>query len=253
MGATLHLKRYIAHGRRREGGIVEVHTRLDETASIVGHGRRGERILSWVFETGVLTAEGEKDVAGGSLTVLGNDDLGHSVKVVAFLVFIDVVVFRAVDEEHHVGILLDGSRLAQVAKLGALAFDPLAVFDISAQLREGDDGDVELLSQSLQRATDGGHFLLSATEFHAVGVHELKIVDHDDADVLLANEPTGFGAELEDGKTGGVVDVDLCALKMAEAFVEAVPLVGRKLSVENLAAHNLADIRDQTVDAAIRR
>ena len=60
----------------------------------------------------------------------------------------DVVVFGAVDEEHHVGILLNGSRLTQVAQLRALAFKAVAVFYCSVELGKGEHGDVQLLGKT---------------------------------------------------------------------------------------------------------
>ena len=81
--------------------------------------------------------------------MLGYDNLGHAVKVAAFLVLIDVIVFGTMDEEHHVGILLYGSRLAEVAELRTLAFKALAGLYSTVELTEGEDGDVELLCQTL--------------------------------------------------------------------------------------------------------
>ena len=40
---------------------------------------------------------------------------GVTVKVTPFFVLINMIVLRSVDEEHHVGILLYGTRLSQVA------------------------------------------------------------------------------------------------------------------------------------------
>ena len=57
------------------------------------------------------------------------------------------VIFLAVDEEHHVGILLDGAGLSEVGQLRALV---VAVFDLARKLREGDDGNASSLASALR-------------------------------------------------------------------------------------------------------
>jgi hypothetical protein len=56
-----------------------------------------------------------------------------------------IVVFLAIDEHHHVGVLLDRARLAQVRQLRALV---LAVLHLARQLGQRDDG----MSSSLAMA-----------------------------------------------------------------------------------------------------
>ena len=82
--------------------------------------------------------------------MLGNDDLGHTAKVAPVLVLIDVIILRTVYKQHHVGILLDSSRLAQVGQLGTLALQTLTTLDTTVQLAQSQDRHIELLGQSLQ-------------------------------------------------------------------------------------------------------
>jgi hypothetical protein len=58
----------------------------------------------------------EMELSGGAVALLGDDDLGLALHV--FIVA--VVVLLAVDEGDHVGVLLDGAGLAQVAEQGLL-------------------------------------------------------------------------------------------------------------------------------------
>ena len=102
----------------------------------------GIGIVLGILETGVLALEGEEHIAHGAITMLGNDDFGHAAEVATFVVGIDMVVFGAVDEDDHIGILLDGSRFAEVAQLRALSFVALAVFDTTIQLAQGQNGNV---------------------------------------------------------------------------------------------------------------
>ena len=53
--------------------------------------------------------------------MLGNNNLGHATKVVAFLVLKNMIILRPMHKTHHISILLDSSRLTQIAQLGAFA------------------------------------------------------------------------------------------------------------------------------------
>jgi hypothetical protein len=76
--------------------------------------------------------------------VFADDDFGLALVRRVFVV--DLV---AVDEQDHVGILLDGAGLAQVGHDRALV-GPL--LEGAVELGQGDDRDVELLGQGLQGA-----------------------------------------------------------------------------------------------------
>ena len=96
--------------------------------------------------------------------------------------FVAVVVGLAVDEGDHVGILLDGAGLAQIAEHGALVV--AAALAGAGELRERDDGDVQLLGQGLEAAGDGGDLLgavlvVLACRRRAGGRHQLQVVDDD--------------------------------------------------------------------------
>ena len=61
------------------------------------------------LELRVLREEGELDIVDGAVALLCDRDLPH----------FGLQVLR-VDEDHHVGVLLDGARLAQVGEGGLL-------------------------------------------------------------------------------------------------------------------------------------
>ena len=85
--------------------------------------------------------------------MLGDDKLGQAANVVALAVLARLgVVLGTVNEAHYIGILLDSPRLTQVAQLRPLAILVVAaLLHAAVELREGDDGDVELLGQTFQR------------------------------------------------------------------------------------------------------
>ena len=92
----------------------------------------------------------KQHVAGSSLTVLGYDNLRHTVQVSSVLVLIDVIVLGTMHEEHHVGILFDGSRFAQVAQLRAFALKSFARLHSTVQLTQCQYRDVKLFGNLFQ-------------------------------------------------------------------------------------------------------
>ena len=137
------------------------------------------------------------------------------------------------DEAYDIGVLLDGARLAEVGEHRALVLTGLGA---SVELREGDDGDVELLGQCLQRARDGAHLLLAAAELEAGGVHELQVVDHDEFHSAFPHEATCLCAELGDAEARGLVEIEGGAVDLPQAGVESVPFLLRELAALDLLA-----------------
>ena len=74
--------------------------------------------------------------------------------IARFLAFL--IIFVALDEHHHIGVLFDRARFAQVGKLGAFVF---AAFDLTGKLGQRDDGDVQLFGNDLQALGDFRDFL----------------------------------------------------------------------------------------------
>src|SRR3954462_12890949 len=111
----------------------------------VGGGERLRRARE-AEEARVLALEGQRDVAKAAVAVLGDDEVG-----LARAVGVLVVVLVAVDEHDEVGVLLDLAGLTQVGEHRALVG---ARLDATRQLRQRDDGDLELAREDLQAARD---------------------------------------------------------------------------------------------------
>jgi hypothetical protein len=96
----------------------------------------------------VAVVEAERDVlivpVGPFLTLLREVDLGDA----RLVVLLGVVVLVAVDEHDEVGVLLDRPGLAQVGQDRPLV---VALLDLPGELRERDDGHVEVAGEDLQR------------------------------------------------------------------------------------------------------
>ena len=98
--------------------------------------------------------------AGRAVALLADDHLGDAVDLLHLVLPLEVllgaglrllvleVVLLAIDEQHHVGVLLDRAGFAQVGELRALV---VAVLDLARELRQGHDRNVQLLGQRLQR------------------------------------------------------------------------------------------------------
>src|SRR3546814_14091302 len=79
-------------------------------------------------------------------------------------------------EQHHVRVLFDRARFAQIGKLRALVLAPL---DRTAELRERQHRHIEILGQRLEPAADFGDFLHAIVAAAAPRAREqMKIIDH---------------------------------------------------------------------------
>ena len=113
-----------------------------------------------------------------------------------------VVDVLAVQQDDHVGVLLDGTGFTQVRDHGPLV---LALLGATVQLREGDDRDLEFLGQQLQRTGELGDFLLAGFDLLA-RAHELQVVEDDQLEVVLLLQPAALGADFHQRHVGAVVD-----------------------------------------------
>ena len=152
----------------------------------------------------------------GAVTLLGDDDF-REVRVLLLVVFPSLqalgvsivllvgalrgflpfdVVFLAENEHHHVGVLLDGPRFAQIGELRPFV---VPLLGRARQLRQRQHRDVQFLGQGLEAASDLRDLLDPAVVADAGrGAHELQVVDDDKAQVVLALQPAGAGAQLAD-------------------------------------------------------
>src|SRR5256885_6669477 len=158
-----------------------------------------------VVEPGEFALEVQRHEAGGAVALLTDEQLRQTLDVVPVFVGRAVIHLGAVDEAHHVRVLLDRARLAQVGELRAVVAG--ALVRRPRQLRQRDDRDVELLRQRLEGARDVGDLLLAALGVGGA-LHELEVVHDHHADVVLGLEAARLGAHGEGGERGGVVDPD---------------------------------------------
>src|SRR3984893_16600346 len=198
----------LSAGRRR-GSTVQ--------AASVGL-RRQMAVLRQIAEPRELAFELQFAGAGGAMALLADDDFGLAVHQrhfeLPFFIFggadarllVGEVIFLAKHEHHDVGVLLDRAGFTQVRQLRALV---VAALDLTRQLRQRDDGNVQFLGERFQAGGDLRDFL------HAIVVaalsrtlQQLNIVDHDEVEALLPLQPARARGELRNRKTAGLVDIE---------------------------------------------
>ena len=74
-------------------------------------------VLVQFLETGILSDKPELHFAQLTVTMLGNVNDGIALWLVRGIHTV-FVILRTIDEHHHIGVLLDGARFAQVGKDG---------------------------------------------------------------------------------------------------------------------------------------
>ena len=177
--------------------------------------------------------------------MLCHNQFGESADVIAVGVFGALgVILRAVDEAYDVGILLDGARLAEIGKNRPLV---LACLRASVQLRQRDDRYVEFLGESLERARYGRHLLLAASQFHAGGVHQLEVVDHDKFHAAFTHKTPRFGAQFRNGEARCLVEIEWSAESQAYARIQTVPFIGSQLAAFDFLSFQIGDVGYKTL------
>lgn len=68
-----------------------------------------EVLVFRILKARIFALKRQQHVTSGTFTMLGNDNLRHTMQVAAIIILIDMIVFRTMYENHHVGILLDGT------------------------------------------------------------------------------------------------------------------------------------------------
>ena len=111
----------------------------------------------------------------------------------------------AVEEQDHVGVLLDAAGLADVGHDGALV---AARLDLAVQLRQRDDGNLQILGERLEAARDLGQLLHAILLLLIEAAHELQVIDDDDAQVVFAFQAARLGPQFQHVQPGRIVDED---------------------------------------------
>src|SRR5687767_1191331 len=109
--------------------------------------------IGQVIKPSPLMSETELDVSGRAISVLGQHDFRNTLLGLVF----PVVVLGPVNEDDEIGILFDGTRVPQIREnRPALA---TALLGGAGELGQGDDRNLELPREGLERTRDVRDFL----------------------------------------------------------------------------------------------
>ena len=206
---------------------------------LVSAGELGKGIGGGFFEAGETAAKNKLHFVGRAIALFGDENVGH---VALFGSGVKVKEIGAIDENDDVGILFDGARLAKIGELRT-AF---IAFWCAGELAEDENGDLQFLSEALQATGDAGDFFLAGIEAAATG-DELKVVDDEEGQTLVALEAAGFGANFEDAGGAGIVDPQGSGSNGAEAFGHALPVLAAQMAGAKFVGVDLSDGGDQTL------
>ncbi len=175
--------------------------------------------------------------------MLLNKDLGN-----VFPVSVLLYLVLAVDEEHDIGILLNGAGFAEVGKLG----DGVGTHLHGAgKLGNGEHGHVQLFGHGFQRARYLG-YLLHPVFGVLMAADELEVVHHDQAKIaVLGLEPPRHGPDLHHRRGGDVINVQRDLGKRFHGVADADEIViialVRELAGAEAPEVNAGLIGDQAV------
>src|SRR5690606_7293258 len=115
--------------------------------------------------------EGNRHRARGAVAVLGDDEVGFARPRRLLL-----VGRLAVQQDHHVGVLLERARFTQVRERGLLVD---ALLGAAVELRERDHRNLQFLREQLERPRELRHLLLAALHAPTRG-HALQVAAADE-------------------------------------------------------------------------
>ena len=139
--------------------------------------------------------------------MLGNDHLGGIIQCF-------IIDLRTVEKQYHISILFDGSAFTQVGNDGLVI---CTLFRASVQLRQQQNGHIQLSGQKLHGTGHVRYFLLAVVTLagrRARPGHELHIIDNDHIQSGLCFQPSAFGADGSYGSPAGIIDIQLTGLKL---------------------------------------
>src|SRR4051812_14660458 len=124
-------------------------------------------------------------------------------------------------QDHHVGVLLDRTGLTQVGELRSFV---LPLLRSAVELTDGDDGHLEFFRQQLERPAHLGDFLLAALDLLRTA-HQLEVVDNDESELVALLQSPSLRADFHHREVGRVVDEQRSIGDLSHLAGESVPVV----------------------------
>ena len=134
-------------------------------------------------------------------------------------------------QDHHVGVLLERARFTQVGDRRHLVGTLLRP---TVELGERDDGDLDLLGEEFECAGELRDLLLAGLDLLSRG-HQLQVVDDDELEAHLLFEAAALRPNLDERHVRAVVDVERGVVDAAPRRGDRGPVAG----VDGSLAHVL--------------
>ncbi len=211
--------------------------------------------LREVAEAGELTLERQANGADGAVALLADHNFGFAVQALHFILprghfvvlvitglFALFVVFLAVHEHHDVGVLLNRARFTQVRELRAFIF---AIFDLTRELREGHDGDLQFLGDGLETHRDFGNFVHTVFGT-ARAAHKLQVVHDQQIKPMCPFQTSRAGSQLADRQGRRVIDKQRAGFEVFGSLNKAAEFRFGHITRADLVRVNLGSLRQNT-------
>src|SRR5579872_3209926 len=208
-----------------------------------------------VAETGHARLELELDGAGRAVALLADYHLGLAVHErhvqLPFFVFgraragllVGEIILLAKHEHHDVRVLLDRTGFAKIGQLRALV---VTVFDLTRQLRQRDDRNVEFFGERLQTGGDFRDFLDAVVGAPRRALEELNVVDHQQVETSLPLQSPRACGQLGNRETTGFVNIERQRLELDRIIADLLEIVLGDPAAADCAGGNSGAFGDDT-------
>ena len=127
------------------------------------------------------------------------------------------------NEQDDVGILLDGTRLPQVAHDRLLV---VALLDLARQLRQGNHRHIQFLGQRLERSGNFGHLGGAVLTTRSGATHQLQVINHHQTQLtVLTRQPSGTRTQFKWIQCRRFIDEKICVLHFLDRIGQARPVI----------------------------
>ena len=138
-----------------------------------------------IFETHQLSDEEQRNPSGCAISVFGQYQIGLA-SIGLFVLGGFRIIARPVKQAHHVGIVLNGTRITEIRHPRNAKKVAIAAFRFAVELRENQNRNANFLGQTFDARGDIGNFpFVGLLCLWRIRFEELKVVDGNEADVIL--------------------------------------------------------------------
>ncbi len=139
--------------------------------------------------------------------------------------------------------MLKRARFAQVGEYRAFI---RTLFNCAAELRGSQYGNVELAGEHFETAGDVGDFL-HAVVIASIAAHQLEVVDDDEIEPIFHMQAAAFGAQLQRGYSGCIVQENLGVGEHFNGMGKFGPFIVAEFACAQTLGVDACFLRDHTL------